>query len=218
MSVDKDRRTLLAALGCGGLASILRAGPARADTALDVRILQTASSLEALAVGFYSAAGADALAGFVGETRRRHEEHKKAFQLRTTAVDANARIQDAPNPTFLPTFTGTDVGTPQSLVDMATQLETVLTDTYLSNLAVLQDGPAKALMAGVLGVSAQHLATLRTFGALLRAGTPDLVMVPLPLGRLMDVPRVAGNAAFPDAFHRAGGADRVADPASGAVQ
>lgn len=217
MNVDKDRRALLAALAGGGVASVLGAGPARADTALDVRILQTASSLEALAVTFYSAAG-DTLAGFVGETRRRHEEHKKAFQARTTAVDANARIQEAPNPTFLPRFPGAGVGTTERLVDVATQLETVLTDTYLSNLPVLQDGPAKALMASVLGISAQHLATLRTFGALLRAGTADLVAVPLPLGRLMDVPRAAGSAAFPEPFHRVGGADRVADPASGAVQ
>lgn len=218
MSVDEDRRALLAALGCGALASVLVARPAQADTALDVRILQTASSLEALAGAFYSAAGDNSLAGFVGETRRRHEEHKKAFQVRTAGVDPNARIQDTPNPVFAPRFTGADVGTPERLVDLATQLETVITDTYLSNLPVLQDAPAKALMASVLGVSAQHLATLRMFAALLRAGTPDLVVVPLPLGRLMDVPRAAGNAAFPEPFHRVGGADRVADPASGAVQ
>ncbi|MGH9266030.1 MAG: ferritin-like domain-containing protein [Acidimicrobiales bacterium] len=217
MSVDEDRRALLAALGCGALGSVLVAGPAGADTALDVRILQTASSLEALAVAFYSAAGDDALAGFVGETRRRHEEHKEAFQARMAGVDPDARIQDAPNPAFAPRFTGADIATPERLVDLATQLETVITGTYLSNLPVLQDRAATALMASVLGVSAQHLATLRTFGALLRAGAPDLVVVPLPLDRLMDVPRAAGSAAFPEAFHRVGGADRVADPTSGAA-
>ncbi|MGI9033404.1 MAG: hypothetical protein ACR2HY_06935 [Acidimicrobiales bacterium] len=48
-------RTLLAG-GFGGLFAGLLATPARADTALDVQVLQTASSLEALAIATYSIA------------------------------------------------------------------------------------------------------------------------------------------------------------------
>jgi hypothetical protein len=233
------RRRLLGLLGGYAGAAILGgAAPAGADTILDVRILQTASSLESLLVLAYGialgegpdgpaapaasalagVAGAGArstLAGFVRETRRRHTEHRRMFQARTAAL--GGRVQDAPNPKFLPLLAAADLSTPARLVDLAATLEKVATDTCLLALAMLTDQPSKALMAGVMAVDAQHLATLRVVGALLAGGAEPLVTFGLPSSELAKVPGPAGSVAFPDALHAVGGPELVAEPASGAL-
>jgi hypothetical protein len=222
---NRDRRRVLAGLAsgaAGGLFAGLLASPARADTALDVQILQTASSLEALAVMAYDlvlgAGPTGAIAAFAAETRRRHGEHRRAFQAQTTALDPTAKVQDSPNPKFLSAVTGADLGAPEKLVDLAARLEKVATDTYLLNLAMLQDGRTRSILASVMGVEAQHLATLRTIGALLQGGTPHLVAVPFPASSIMALPQAAGSVAFPDALHQVAGADLIAEPTSGAVR
>ena len=226
--------------GVGGLFAGLLATPARADTALDVQILQTASSLEALAVFTYGVAlgegpdkadapAAKAVAGitvagaratvanFATETRRQHAEHKKAFQAQTTAL--GGKVQDAPNAKFLPVVGGADLSTPAKLVDFAATLEKVATDTYLLNLSMLADTRSKAIMASVMAVESQHLATLRAVGALLAggpAGAP-LITVPFPAADIAKLPAATGSVAFPDSLHRLNGADLIAEPTSGAV-
>jgi hypothetical protein len=237
-----SRRGALAAMGCGlaGLAAGVLAAPARADTALDVQILQTASSLEALAVATYGIAlgqgpdqvdapsykaiaalpvksARDALTAFAMETMRQHAEHKKAFQAQTTALDRTARIQDAPNPKFLAVVRSAGVPTPSALVDVAALLEQVATDTYLANLTMVQDARSKAILAGVMGVEAQHLAILRMIDALLEGGATDLVAVALPAARMKDVPHAVGSVAFPEALHTLGAPELVAEPGSGAL-
>lgn len=210
-----------------------------ADTALDVQILQTASSLEALAVVLYAQAlgtgpqGPDApsakalaatspdtarntLAAFFTETMRQHGEHKKAFQAQTTALDGNARVQDGPNPKFLTALSNADLSTPDKLVDVAAQLEKVATDTYLVNLGMVQDSRAKALLASVMGVAAQHLATLRVMAGLLRADA-RLLVVPFPEAALAKLPGTTGTVAFPDALEKVDGPDQIAEPSSGAA-
>ncbi|MGI8806725.1 MAG: ferritin-like domain-containing protein [Acidimicrobiales bacterium] len=224
----------------GGLLSGLLATPARADIALDIQMLQTASSLEALAVATYTAAlgegpeGADApaaralagipaeraratVAAFATETRRQHAEHKMAFQAQTTAL--GGKVQDAPNPRFLALAMAADLSTPARLVDFAATLEKVATDTYLVNLSMLQDQRSKGIVASVMAVESQHLATLRAVGALLATGPAGaaLVAVPFPAGDIMKLPAMAGTVPFPDAFHKVSGPELVADPRSGAV-
>ena len=238
------RRGVLARLGygagglaaggvLGGLLAGLVVTPAEADTALDVQILQTASSLEALAVAAYelalAAASEGALEGiaspeargtvatFLSDTRRRHDTYKKAFQARTTALDRNAQIQDAPNPKFRPALTDADLSTPAKMLDFTGRLEKVAVDTYLRNLTELADGPTRSLMASVMAVEAQHLATLRVFGALAQGGAPQLLRVPLPQTSILALPGVVGSVAFPDALHQVGGTDMIAEPTSGAL-
>ena len=210
------------ALG-GGLAVLgLRAPAAHADVALDVQILQTASSLEALAISAYERMlGADVPAGlrsFATETLRRHGAHRKAFQDQTVALDGTARVQEAPNPRFLPAVQAADVGTPEKLVDFLALIEKVVTDTYLTNLTMLQDPRIKSLVASVMAVEAQHLAHLRLVGALLAGRAPHLVVASLPAARMRDLPHTAGLAPFPDGLHQVGGPELVADPASGALR
>jgi hypothetical protein len=231
-------RGLLAG-GFGGLFAGLLATPARADTALDVQILQTASSLEALAIFTYGVAlgegpdkanapAAKAVAGitsanakatvgaFAKETQRQHTEHKKAFQAQTRTL--GGKEQDQPNAKFLPVVSGADLSTPAKLVDFAATLEKVATDTYLLNLSMLQDTKSKGIMASVMGVEAQHLATLRAVGALLAGGAPDLVLVPFKAEDIPKLPAAAGSVATPDALEKVNGPDLIAEPTSGAVK
>lgn len=227
-TVDRQRRRILAALGGGG-AGVLLGLPyptARADTALDVEILQTASSIEVLAVAAYGA-GLDALSpggpndavrAFAAETMRRHGEHKKAFQAQAAALDASAKVQDAPNPKFLPVLRSADLRAPSKLVELATLLEKVAIDTYLVNLTLVQDRQAKALLAGVMAVDAQHLATLRVIGALLQAGATQLAPLPLPPAGIKSVPKAVGSVAFPDALEKVNPPELIAEPTSGAVR
>lgn len=202
------RRRLLGLLG-GGIVAGAFGTPARADAALDIRILQTASSLEALAESAWARIPSEALAGLGAEAGRRHVEHKRAFQAQTTAL--GGRAQDAPNPTFASLLAGADP------VAAATTIEKVLVDTYLGNLAALEDRRAKELVAAAMAVGAQHLAFLRTAGALLAGGMPQLVRIPFPPADLAELPPTTGTVATPDALHRASGPELIADPASGAL-
>lgn len=96
----------------GSLFTDLLASPARADESLDIQILQTASSLERLAVNTYNAALTMNLGGvgdvpgtagmviktFAMTTMQQHDEHRLAFQAQTKALGGEA--QDAPNRKF----------------------------------------------------------------------------------------------------------------------
>ena len=217
--------------GLGGLFHGLLAAPAGADAALDVQILQTASSLEQLVVNTYNTAltmnlgGIGDLPGTAGQvvklfaqtTMTQHEEHKRAFQNQTRLL--GGKEQTAPNPRFQAVVDRTVPGLrlPEDVIDFAATLEKVATDTYLLNLGMLTDSRSKEVMAGVMGVEAQHLAGLRAINALLEAEAPQLIKVPIGAD-LANLPEETGSLAFPDALHTVGSADLVADPASGAVK
>lgn len=102
-------------------------------------------------------------------------------------------------------------------VAVATIVEKIAVDTYLGNLAALQDRRSKELVAGAMAVDAQHLAFLRVAGALVAGGTPQLVQVPLRLADMARVPSTAGTAATPDALHEVSGPELIAEPPSGAL-
>jgi len=198
--------------GFGGLLSAIIASPVRADTAVDVQILQTASSLERLAVGTYAKAltldfvknsPVKAIPAFATETMRQHDEHRKAFQAQTTAL--GGKVQDQPNPMFsdvvnkaLPT-----IKAPLDVIKLAATLEKVATDTYLMNLTLLEKPDIKAQMASVMGVEAQHLATLLAVQALLEGNAPQLIKIPIGAD-LANLPAAAGKVAFPKAFEEIG--------------
>ena len=134
--LDADRRAALRALGrgagvvaagcVGGLfiglraaSPVVAAAAASADAALDIQMLQTASSLETLLVDLYAdalgtgplganAASAKALATLTDitarntlvrlltETQNQHREHRQAFQTVTLAL--GGKDQSGPNP------------------------------------------------------------------------------------------------------------------------
>ena len=187
---------------------------------VDVQILQTASSLEVLAVATYDAAlglpfirnGNPVVKTFAQTTMDQHDQHREAFQSQTEAL--GGQVQDQPNPPnqqvvddALPTLQA-----PADVVGLAATLEEVATDTYLANLSLLGDADTRTLMGSVMGVECQHLATLRAVAALLDGGAENLIAIPTMVNQL---PAAAGSVAFPDPFEEPNMAE---PPESGAIQ
>lgn len=225
-------RRLVFGLGavCGGASLVsalgmalttLTARTAGADPALDVQILQTASSIEIATLAVYDGAlavpsvRANSLLGpFAQLTKTQHEDHARAFQQQTAAL--GGQVQSAAGPKYGPAVESAkpNLRGLREVVALATTLEEVATHTYLSNLAMLANPEAKTLMAKVVGVEAQHLAILRVIASLLDGGTPELVKFPLgpDVARL---PGSVGTVAFPEALP---GTGQASPPDEGAVR
>ena len=217
--INRERRSFMARTGAmlatGGLLTTgigtsllgLLATPASADTPLDVQILQTAVSLELLAVATYKAAlGLPFIAGgnpvvkkFAETTMSQHDQHRQAFSAQTTALGGTD--QTVPNPKYAPVVEAAKptLKAPADVVTLAATLETVATETYLNNLMLLGDNDSKALFASVMGVECQHLATLRAVGALLAGGDAGAALIAIPTD-VSKLPAAAGSVAFPQPF------------------
>jgi hypothetical protein len=202
----KMRLAGVAGIGVLGAAvSSIIARPVAADTALDVQMLQTNSSLEILAVATYGAAltlpfimtGNATIVAFAKMTMSQHDEHRQAFQAQTKAL--GGKIQDQPNPKYAPIVEAAKptFKTALDVVKLAIILETVATETYLSECAMLTDKTSVGLVASIMGVESQHLATLRAVGALLDGGAEALIKIPTDVASL---PAAAGSVSFPAAF------------------
>lgn len=195
------------------------ARPASAQANLDTQILNTASSLENLAVATYGAAltldfitANETVTAFATETMKQHSEHGKAFNAQAVALggqeqtETNTKYQAVVDET-LPTLTDA-----LKVAEFAAVLEEVATSTYVANMTLFEDKESKAIMASVMGVEAQHLATLRAVAALLSNDLGDLVTIPTDVAALPDV---AGSVAFPTAFQPI---ELASPPEEGAVQ
>ena len=114
-TLNESRSTLVRTLGlaAGGVAGFgaltaLLTRPAAADTALDVQILQTAVSLELLAVATYGAAltlpfissGNPVIIKFAQTTMEQHDQHRQAFSAQTKAL--GGVDQTVTNPKYTP--------------------------------------------------------------------------------------------------------------------
>lgn len=206
--------------GLGAAIAAILAVPAAADTDLDTQILQTASSLEILAVATYGAAltlpfikdGNPVIVTFAKTTMGQHDDHRQAFQAQTTAL--GGKKQKKPNPKYAPIVEAAKptLQSPLDVVSLAATLEQVATETYLSDMAQFSDTKSKKVMASVMGVESQHLATLRAVKALLEGGAPQLIAIPTDAAAL---PAAAGSVAFPDAFQ---GTSMASPATEGAVQ
>jgi len=196
----------LVAAGVGGALLTLMARPAFADQTADVQMLQTATSIEILAVATYDAALGLPFAGslpkvvqtFATTTKQQHMEHQQAFAAATTALGGKA--QTAPDPVLLdvvnkakPKLTG-----PVPLVELAITLEMGAAETYVAFVTTLADKNARDTTASIMGVEAQHVAVLNAVKALVGAGHPEYITLPPPLDTL---PAAAGSVGFPDAFY-----------------
>jgi rubrerythrin len=187
---------------------------------VDVMVLQTASSLENLAVATYEAAlglpfiadGNAVVKTFAETTMMQHKEHGDAFKAATKTL--GGKEQTEPNAKYLQVVQDATPGLtdPAKVVELATALEQVATQTYVSNLSLMRDDTSKKLMASVMGVESQHLAVLRAVGALLAGGGADLIAIPTDLAKL---PAAAGSVAFPDAFEDR---ENASPPEEGAVK
>lgn len=226
----------LTGLVAGFLSEPEPAAAAAADVALDIQVLQTASSLETLLVELYSDAlgtgplgtiapsakglatmpdpvARDTLINLLSETQARHVEHRRAFQ--TLTVELGGIEQNTANPKYVSGAAAADVSSPLRLLDYAAVLEKIVTDTYVVDLGLVDNVKAKETLAAVMAVAAQHLALWRTVAALIRDATPQLVRIPIG-DELVDLPGTLAAIAFPTALEDLT-ASSVAAPETGAV-
>jgi len=213
---------LLAAAGLGTAMVALLAGPAFADKVMDVQMLQTAASIENLAVATYDTAltldfigGATAIpvvTAFVTKTRDQHKEHGAAFNAASTRLGGTAQSQ--PDPVLLGVVNNAKPGLtgPSDVIALALELELGAASTYIVNVGAYSNKSARAVAASIMGVEAQHAAILYAVQALVAIGAPNLITLPPDAAAL---PAAAGSVGFPDAFFKT----TNARPASeGAVQ
>jgi rubrerythrin len=211
----------LAVAGFGAALVALWETPAFAKEASDVQMLQTAASLENLAVATYGTAltlrfisGSAAnpvIKAFATMTKQQHAQHARAFNAAVQQLGGKA--QTNPDPVLLgvasqakPTLT-----TPAAVVDLAIQLETGAAETYVANTSALKDKNARNVTASIMGVEAQHVAVLNSVKAVLATGHPELVALPPDIAKL---PAAAGSVGFPDAFAKT---DKARPPEEGAL-
>lgn len=224
LSVDATKEGINKGLiGAGALAAgafgtallTLASSPAFAAGSMDVQMLQTAASLENLAVSTYKTAltlpyigGSSAnpvVKAFATTTMGQHRQHAAAFNSAATALGGKA--QNGPDPKYVPTVNAAvsaiskDDPTTGALavVNLAMTLENVAAETYVANCSMLTDGNAKKITASIMGVEAQHVAVLNAVKALLSANAASLIALsPTVVDHL---PAAAGSVGFPNPFY-----------------
>ena len=206
--------TLLGAAGGAALVGVL-ASAAAANQSSDVQVLQTAASIENLAVSTYSTAltlpyigGAQAnpvVTKFVQVTKAQHDQHKDAFNA--AAHSLGGKKQSKPDPAFVPvvnkavaSLNGASAAQGAlGVVGLAIELENIAAETYSKNTTLVKSTSNRALFASVMGIEAQHVAVLNAVQALLMANAPQLIS--LDPGTAAMLPAAAGSVGFPNAFY-----------------
>lgn len=205
----------LAATAFGATLLGLTSSAAFADTPSDIQMLQTAASIENLAVSTYKTAltlpyigGSSAnpvIKAFAQTTMAQHDQHNDAFNAAAKALGGKA--QTGPDPKYVPVvnqavsaITKDDPSAGAlAVVSLAITLENVAAETYVANCPKFSDVNSKKITASIMGVEAQHVATLYAVQALLKAGAPQLIALsPSVVGQL---PAAAGSVGFPNAFY-----------------
>lgn len=194
----------MAALAGG--AALLGTARAAAATSDDVMALQTAASLENLAVSVYTTAaglpfikdGNKTVAAFITKTTSQHTAHGQAFNA--AATQAGGKAQTAPDPKYAAVVKQMlpSIKTPADVVKLAITLEDVAAQTYTSYVSKVGDPQLRKLFASVAPVEAQHRSTLLAVQALLATGNAALIAIPTDAAKL---PAAAGSVGFPDAFY-----------------
>lgn len=210
----------VAVAGAVGAATLLTATPAFAQGDMNVSALQTAASLENLAVFTYKTAltlpfiGGSAANGvvkaFAMKTMSQHAEHAAAFNAAATKLGGKAQTGNAPTYEKVVLDAVPGIKGAGDVVGLAIKLETIATQTYVKNVSQVTTKELRQLFSSVAGVEAQHLAILTAVQALLP--TPTLIALPPDAAKL---PGVAGSIAFPDAFIKT---DMAAPVEEGAVK
>jgi hypothetical protein len=198
----------LAGVGFGAALLALMESPAFADQTADVQMLQTAASIENLAVATYTLAltlpfigGPTAnltVKSFATTTARQHGEHAAAFNALVTRLGGKAQTGTDPVLQAQVNRAKTGLTTPVAVADLAITLEQAAEETYVSNVSALSDGNARIVTASIMGVEAQHAATLLAIRDLLNANLADQIALPPP--DLAALPASLGSVGFPEAF------------------
>jgi uncharacterized protein YbjQ (UPF0145 family) len=208
--------TLLGAAGGAALVGVL-ASAAGASSSQDVQVLQTAASIENLAVATYKTAltlpyigGATAngvVTKFAQVTMGQHAQHADAFNSAITSL--GGKPQHNPDPAFVPVVNkavkslsgATDAMGALGVIGLALELENIAAETYVKDTTLVSSTSNKALFASIMGIEAQHVAVLLAVQALLKAGAPQLISLSEP-ATLEALPAAAGSVGFPNAFYQ----------------
>jgi bacterioferritin (cytochrome b1) len=199
---------ILAAAGIGTALQALFASPAFAASATDVQILQTAASIETLAVSTYKTAltlpfigGSSAnpvVKAFATTTMQQHQQHLDAFNGAVTGL--GGKPQTNPDPALAKVVAAAVPGltSPGPVVALALELEQGAAETYVADVAALSDANARNLTASIMGVEAQHASVLLAVQALLNANYAQLIT--LAPGNVANLPAAAGSVGSPMPF------------------
>jgi hypothetical protein len=200
------RPGLMAGLAGAG-ALLLSTGRAQAATgnSSDVAALQTAASIENLAVSVYTTAaglpfikgGNATVAAFITKTTAQHTAHAQAFNAAITT--AGGKTQTAADPKYAAVVKAAlpSIKTPADVVKLAITLEDVAAQTYTKYVGLVSDASLRTLFGSVAPVEAQHRAVLLAVQALLAGGDAALIAIPTQPAKL---PAAAGSVGFPDSF------------------
>ncbi len=221
---DEHVRSLRASVGAtsilgavGGVALVgVLASAAAATSSGDVQILQTAASLENLAVSTYKTAltlpyiGGSAadpvITKFSQVTMAQHAQHADAFNA--AARHLGGKVQSKPDPAFVPVVnkavaslgSATAAQGALGVVGLALELENIATETYVKDTVLATSTTNKALFASIMGIEAQHVSVLLAVQALLMAGAPQLISLAPGTGAAL--PAAAGSVGFPNSFYK----------------
>jgi ferritin-like protein len=205
---------LLGAAGGVALVGVL-ASAASAAKSSDIQVLQTAASIENLAVATYKTAltlqyiGGSAanpvVTKFAQVTMGQHQQHADAFNA--AAKSLGGKKQNKPDPAFVPVVNkavaslggATAAQGALGVVGLAIELENIAAETYIKDTTLVKSSTNKALFASIMGIEAQHVAVLTAVQALLKAGASQLIS--LAPGTAAALPAVAGSVGFPNAFY-----------------
>ena len=220
--------SILGAAGGMALVGVL-ASAAAASSSSDVQMLQTAASLENLAVSTYKTAltlpyiGGSAanpvITKFVQVTMHQHHQHAVAFNA--AVKNLGGKAQTKPDPAFVPVVKKAvaslgGVSASQGalgVVALAIELENIAAETYVKDTTLAKTSTNKALFASIMGIEAQHVSVLLAVQALLVGGAPQLIT--LAPGTAAELPAAAGSVGFPNAFYQS---DKAAPAKQGAVK
>jgi uncharacterized protein YbjQ (UPF0145 family) len=221
---EEQRRSLTASLagtavlGAAGGAVLVGAlaSAAGASSSKDVQILQTAASIENLAVSTYKTAltlpyiGGSAanpvVTKFAQVTMGQHAQHADAFNA--AAKQLGGKAQSKPDPAFVPvvqkavtSLSGASAALGAlGVVGLALELENIAAETYVRDTVLASGQTRKTLFASIMGVEAQHVSVLLAVQALLMANAGQLIS--LAPGTAASLPAAAGSVGFPNAFYK----------------
>jgi Ferritin-like domain len=219
----------LAAGAFGATLLGLTASAAFADTPTDIQMLQTSAAIENLAVSTYKTAltlpyiggssANDVVKAFAQTTMAQHAQHGQAFN--SAAQTLGGKPQTSPDPKYVPivnsAVTSIAKDSPSAgalaVVELAMTLENVAAETYVNNCPMYSDANAKKITASILGVEAQHVATLIAVKTLLSAGASQLIALSPTV--VDGLPAAAGSIGFPNSFYPTSSASPASE---GAVQ
>lgn len=217
-----NRRRLMLGLGAMGAAGLVgmsasRAAAAEGGADADVMALQTAASLENLAVLTYKtaltlpylkgdSAALKTLGAFATMTMEQHADHAKAFNGRAKQLGGEEQTKTNPKytPVVMDAIPMLKKGGPADVVALAITLEDVATSTYVQNIQDVTDPQVRLLFGTVAGVESQHLATLYAVQALLKGDALELITLKATGGAVdaAKLPAAAGSVGIPETFKK----------------